>query len=152
MLSNRLTTRLRALLLLLVFASCDTITGPEGDLADAMARWQERGPADYSFVIQKSCECLPEVTQAREVVVRNRAVASVRYTSSMQPVDARYAADSPGVEGLFEIVDEAIEREAVRIDVTYDDHLGYPTRIEVDYSSPEVDDEVLYTISAFTPL
>jgi hypothetical protein len=65
------------------------------------------------------------------------------------PVAANRVALFPDVEGLFDIIDDAIERRAAQLLVQYDPDLGHPITIRIDYSRLTADDEVEYLISDF---
>ena len=47
---------------------------------------------------------------------------------------------------------DARRQRAVRVEVTYDPVLGYPTRIAIDYDATGVDDEVVYSARDLKPL
>jgi len=48
---------------------------------------------------------------------------------------------------MFALIQDAIDREADKITVTYDETLGYPTAINIDYSVMMADEEQSYTYS-----
>lgn len=56
------------------------------------------------------------------------------------------------VDGLFAAIDDAIERDAARIDARYDPQLGYPLEIAIDFSERIADEEVSYFASDLTPI
>jgi hypothetical protein len=60
------------------------------------------------------------------------------------PIPEEYADLFPSVEGLFEIIEEALNEGADRVDVEYDPPTGTPIRIDIDYIEAAVDDEILY--------
>ena len=78
------------------------------------------------------------------VSVRNGVVESQQYVSSGATVAAQYAAIFPAVEGLFEIIDDAIRNDTKPLTIQYDPTLGYPTRIAL--GDPAVD-APLYIVS-----
>jgi len=49
------------------------------------------------------------------------------------------------VLALFAKVEDAIDRDADRLDVRYDPRLGYPLEIAIDFIERAIDDEVTYT-------
>jgi hypothetical protein len=51
------------------------------------------------------------------------------------------------IPGLFNIIRRAHERNADRLDVSYNEALGYPTRITIDRSVWAIDDETDYQIT-----
>jgi hypothetical protein len=137
--------------LLAILLACSSATGLPRDLALARVRWAERGPASYSITILRSCECLAEGIGPVVVTVRNGVVESRHYTRDGTAVLPQYEHLFPPVEGLFEIVEGARRERAAQLDVSYDPTFGYPTRIDIDWHAPQVDDEVTYLASDFGP-
>lgn len=58
----------------------------------------------------------------------------------------------PSISDLFDIVQDALDRDVASLIVSYNSALGYPTRIDIDYSEEVMDEEVDYTIEDFVPL
>lgn len=83
--------------------------------------------------------------------MRDGGVAERRYSATGIPVDARWAETFPDVEGLFAIVQRAIDSGADRVDASYDARLGYPTRIAIDHDVRAADDEEVVLVTAFAP-
>ena len=53
------------------------------------------------------------------------------------------------IEGLFDIIQDAITDDVDHLAVTYDKENGYPTKIEIDYRSNAIDDEYTLIITEF---
>ena len=107
------------------------------------ARWELNQLSDYDYVYRRSCECLPAATSAMTVAVRGGEVASATDTQSGATVAAY---EYPTIDELFDLIQDAIDRDAERLDVTYDTWLDYPTQIRIDYDLETADDE--FTIEA----
>ena len=135
---------LAVLTLLLAAAACEAPTAPtEGDnLAAARARWTAQSGPSYSYKVNRSCECVLG-GRLMAVTVRNGAVTSAEYLDSSSPVEAALLTYVLTVPDLFDLIQDALDRKAAYLAVTYDPMYGYPTRIEVDYSANAVDDEVV---------
>jgi hypothetical protein len=139
-----------------LLAGCGLFTKSELDeerarLEDARATWRARGPAGYTYVFRRICFCAPAATNPVVIQVRQRSVVSVRYEDTGAAVDPSLLPLYPTVEGLFEIVEEAIDQEAEVVEATYDPTLGYPTSITLDGSSMIADDEATLTASGLVP-
>ena len=141
----------RVLVLVAGVAGCASATAPDRELEAARQRWADRGPADYRVTIARTCECLPEMAGPVLVEVRGGSV-SRRYVATGEAVAAAQAELFPEVPGLFELVADARDRRAARMEVIYDPVLGYPTRIAIDYDATAADDEVVYLASDFQSL
>lgn len=72
------------------------------------------------------------------------------YADSGEPASA--AATTYGtVEVLFDLIERALAQHAEVVDVSYDPARGVRISIAIDGSRQIADDEVLYTVFAFTP-
>jgi len=141
--------RLALLALVLTLAACESPTGPSDreQLLQARARWDANGSDSYSFEINRGCFC---VLGGRlvEVTVQDGAVVAAQYLDSKGPVDATLLGYVPTVPDLFDLIQDAIDRQAVSFVASYDPVYGYPTSIEIDYSATTADDELRYTARA----
>ena len=116
----------------------------ELELARNRALWNAFGDADYEYRMQRSCFCFPEFVAPGVVTVRADEISEVRAPDEFQFLDpAHYLT----IEGLFDVIQDAIDLEADVIGVVYDGDLGYPSVIDIDYIAPSVDDEIRYTAS-----
>ena len=142
------------LLCLAAFAACSDSTDPTDPataLADARARWARSGVADYQYTITRGCECSPESVGPVVIEVRNSQVVTRRYLTGTA-VDPQFAELFAAVPGLFDLIDEAIQGDAVGLAVRYNEEYGYPETIQIDWVAGVADDEVSYHISDFTVL
>lgn len=143
------------LLIVAGLAACGERTGPESMIASveaARARWAARGPAAYTMIVSRSCECLPEMSGPVAIEVRGGVLSSRTYTRTGKPVGATYAAVFPDVPGLFQLIEDAGRRGAFWVEVIYDPALGFPRRIVTDEDGTwGNDDEVVYSVGAFEP-
>jgi len=108
-------------------------------------QWQKAALSSYEYGYRKFCECHPDTPPETRVTVRNGAVVGVRH----RPVD--YAEEVPAeqrnlqfywtVDGLFDLLASAYER-GVRVRVAYDETLGFPTEIYIDYDAEFIGDEL----------
>ena len=58
-------------------------------------------------------------------------------------------ANLPGIDGLFQIVQDAIDRNVPVLEVSYNTDSGYPETIYIDYYSQVIDDEIYHVVSNF---
>jgi hypothetical protein len=83
-----------------------------------------------------SFECLPEDTLPMTVEVVDNVFVNVITSISGEPSECteRQCSNTiPTIDGLFEEIQDAIDSNAFRVVVQYDDEqLGYPTRISID--------------------
>jgi hypothetical protein len=151
----RLTTR--SLLAVTVFvaplllgAQCSIMgigSGQDDDLDDARRRWRAAGVEDYTFVLRRNCFCGGGVEPVR-IVVRDGVAVSYTVVATGQPLNPEWQEWHPTVEGLFDFLEDALDRDADRIDVQYDGGRGYPISIFVDYEERTADEEMGYEVQS----
>ena len=112
-------------------------------LDEAMARWETAGFEAYQMTLRRSCFCpSPDYTGPFDVTVRDGEIEAVRLEGA--EVDAERALT---VGDLFDLLEEAYERGAVTVNVTFDPEAGYPTELYIDYDERMADEEIGYTVS-----
>ncbi len=131
--------------------ACDSALSPNAELSEARRRWADKGPASYSMDLFRSCECTPEMTGPVVVNVQNGTMQS-RFYRTGGTVPPNIAPSFPGVEGLFDLIADARQRNAHRVEVRFDRELGYPAWLVIDYDRAIADDESTYSVMAFRRL
>jgi len=135
--------------MVLMAAACDggsvLGTAPEIlELSAARERWAEREPAEYQFNYTRSCFC-PALTNVR-VTVRNGVVVSARVIATGAELSPTERAEIPTIDGLFDVIESAIDQRAHELRVSYDAQMGFPMSIVLDYREMIADDEVFYEV------
>lgn len=121
----------------------------------ARQRWVEAGVPYYTFVIARSCECLPEIGRPTRVIVRRRAGARVEVIESITDAQTGEPASEErklyvlSVDGLFSLIEKAIDDGAADVRVVYDEAKGYPSSLYIDPNGTTVDDELILRVSGF---
>lgn len=128
------------------------VEGLKGDLERARERWDATGPASYRYTVTRQCFCIREALGPAVVTVRDGEVTAVTRAGSGEPVEPEYRDFFPSVEGLFEILEEAVERDADRIEVRYDPVLGSPVHVWIDYETGMADEETGFEATLPEPL
>ncbi|MEM7415244.1 MAG: DUF6174 domain-containing protein [Gemmatimonadota bacterium] len=143
---------LRTLLIAVAAASWAAClpTSPEDDLADEVAfyrqLWESSAPASYSFALRHTCFCGIPVLEPVRVTVGPSGIVSQVFVSTNEPVGAELSEVWPDVDGLFSVLEDALERDAERIDVTWNTAMGYPAEIYIDFSENISDEEQGYIV------
>lgn len=139
-------------------AACTVITGPDGrwgleqsDLTRARRTWSSNFIDDYEYVVRRDCFCSLGGVSVR-VTVQNDRVVAREIEGTATPVPSSLAYLYPTIDGLFAIVQDAIDRRADRIDATYDFDYGFPSDLYIDYDRRIADDEEGYTLLRFRAL
>lgn len=129
---------------------CDLV-GPDDrfeairDLARAHDLWVDAGIADYELRLRRSCFCPIEYLGPVILTVEGDSVTAAVYEADGEPVPADLMEVFPTVEGLFEVLAEALASRAERIDVSYDPSLGYPRDLYIDRAAFIADEEFGFT-------
>ncbi|MFP5355336.1 MAG: DUF6174 domain-containing protein [Gemmatimonadota bacterium] len=149
---------LSALALALTASACTVITGPDDewdfeqrDLTRAERTWSSNFIDDYEYVVRRNCFCAMGGVSVR-VVVQNDRVVAREIEGTATPLPSSMAYWYPTIDGLFAILQDAIDRRAYRIDATYDYDYGFPTDFYIDYDRHIADEEEGYTLIRFRAL
>ena len=117
-------------------------TGPEADLERAELRWATEGPPSYVYAVERICFCGVGARGPVRVRVQDGAVAERAYVDSGDPVPHALAELFPTVEGVFDLVRDALASGAHTVQVTYDPELGVPVDLWIDYHAQAADEEL----------
>lgn len=150
---RRLAPRARPVLIALAVAAlgCSDPLGPqENRLAEARAAWSLGAPAGYEFEFQRLCFCGPDTTRPVRIEVRFGEVTAVTVVETGETLAD--PSSFPTIEDLFDEVEDAIRRDAFSLDVQYDDDLGYPIEVTIDFDEQAQDEEMAFRVSAFRDL
>lgn len=139
------------LALVLAGGGCDILdpndNGPLTDLEVNRQRWEQVRPESYSMVLQRLCFCTEAgLGPVRIQVVGTTATERV-YVDSGDPVPETLAPFFPTVDGLFDVLVDAMDRDAHQIQVTYDGDTGIPVDIWIDYQANVADEEQGYQVT-----
>jgi len=113
------------------------------DLLAAKAKWGQ--PARYEYVFYKSCHCMSEFVQPMHVIVKDGTKINVTYvedaisgSESQDVINSVYT-----IEKQFMVIEQALSGpfKADSVVVDYDDELGYPLVLSIDYESAIADEE-----------
>jgi hypothetical protein len=145
-----------ALVLPLLLAGCGVVDNEdfwetERDRLERNAQlWASTAPAHYSFILERVCFCGTEVTRRVRIVVLGGSVTSRTYVDGNQPVSARWHDLFPAMEGIFQIVRDALDRRAAEFEAQYDPDRGYPRIVEIDYLKNAIDEELTIRVAGFS--
>lgn len=130
-----------------LLAGCDDDENPlQRELNENRAKWEA---ADINSYVFESSQAYFIVEEPIVVTVTNDVVTSAFFTPSGVMVSAERLASMRTIDGHFDIVQNAIDEDAVFLNVSYDDTFGFPADIAVDYREEVADDEISYFIRNF---
>jgi hypothetical protein len=115
---------------------------------DERETWRSQGIADYQVQFRLICFCAREATEPVILQVRNRALVSVTRVADGAAIDpSQWTGRYYTVDELFVLIEDARERGAAQVRVSYDRALGYPTEVFLDQSAGVADDERTFELS-----
>ena len=127
----------------LLLAACggDSTTAPANHLGEQRALWASQGLADYTFDAVRICYC--QFVADVRVTVKDGVITGVTELASEV---ARDPETFRTIDGLFDLVQDAYDRDAHEVQVEFDPSRGYPTRIWIDYVQMIADEEMGFTL------
>lgn len=149
-----------ALLLLAVAAAgCDNPFNNDQfqreELARARALWGREGGPSYTFTVELQCYCAPGTSLAPVVVTVKNGQPVSRIYAKAKPADPSITASAEvfgpydTVDELFEVIEDAIDRDANVLQVGYNDLKGFPDIINVAVKGGASNDQRIVFISDF---
>ena len=114
----------------------------QDDLNAARTQWSNQAFADYQYSILNG---KGQTFWAGDVTVVQGVIDSTSKTSG----NVDDTTGLPTIDGLFDIIQAAIDASADQIDVTYDPEFGYPVTGYIDYVSILADEERSFQVTNF---
>ncbi|MCW5317269.1 hypothetical protein GTQ43_26730 [Nostoc sp. KVJ3] len=111
--------------------------------------WNQANISNYRYTFSNGCFCIPDARGPVVIEVRNGQTTSITSVATHQPVNPQYFEKYKTIPKLFNVIQDAINRNAFSLNVRYNPKLGYPTQIDVDYDSQIADEEIYLTIDNF---
>jgi hypothetical protein len=140
--------------LLFLLMACDNSTAPEiTELDQAMQRWEQVGPSDYEYDLNRFCFCIP---LSGTVVVRadtlntvldkeTREPLTVVLNDEQVPVLEAYPDLFFTIDGFFDYIIEQKQRTD-EVELTFSADFGYPSEVVIDRSQMPVDGGISFEI------
>jgi len=129
--------------LLAVLYSCADPTGnpvPRTELEQNQERWAQQNISTYTYRFQRVCFC--GLVDPVDVTVRNGVITAVVVADSQEELDPSMFAQFYTVDGLFQVVQDALDGDAHSVVVAYHPQFGYPVDVAIDYIEMAIDDEL----------
>lgn len=108
------------------------------------ARWKGEGIGSYQYELRQNFGI---VFWAGRITVANGAVAGFQVLELIPPF--LEVNDVPSIDDLFDRIENAIERQAVQIDVQWNEELAYPESGYIDFDRRIADEEQGWSIVEF---
>ena len=110
-------------------------------------KWDSEMASNYQFNFQWSCYCAMDFVAEANIIVRENRVHSAAFVEGDVPIPHNVATERyEAIDGLFDILQSAIDENAHTIAANYHPDLGYPIEVWIDYEKNSVDEELGFTI------
>ncbi len=127
--------------------------GLQTDLDEHRALWDVAAITDYSMRFQRLCVfCSVDFLIPVRITVRGGTIDTVTDIDTEDPIAETTEGTFLTIDGVFDIIQDAIDQNASEIDVRYDAVLGYPTDVDIDPSRSFFGDDDRLVISEFQEL
>ena len=137
--------------LTVLLAGCTSLFDPDGsELDENMDRWANSGIEDYRFRFQRLCFCVS--VDPVEIDVIDGQIVSITLIETGEPPHPDLVDTYLTIDGLFAEIQDAMDRNAFSLSVSYHETLGYPTSIDIDYQANAIDEEMSYRASELVEL
>lgn len=126
----------------------EALSAAQTELNAAIALWNSKDVNHYEVRQQLSCFCTPNSTHPVGFEVKDDMVVtgSLEDLNDTDKIPASQLTVTPmTVEDAFALIQDAIDRQADSINVTYNATYGFPTVMNLDYSMMMADEEQYYT-------
>jgi hypothetical protein len=145
--------RTTAMLTMMVLAALAGCAGSDDHgLAAARKRWSSHVAPDYAVTWHQECFCPPEAVRPIRLEVSAGAITKATYVDDHQPVDALVRPGLTTIDGVFDLIEQAIDRGEATITVEYDPTWSFPSRFAIDPGPNVTDGGTLLRLSDFALL
>lgn len=123
----------------------------ESTLEANRALWAASQLDGYRCRFRWECFCTPDHVRVVDITVRHGTIVSVVDAVTRKPLGPQEAARYRTIDGLFDLVRDAIDYPAVSVLGAFDSDLGYPVAAYIDYEANLADEEIGFRIYALIP-
>lgn len=112
----------------------------QADLHNNRQKWNASGIENYRFDYRNICFCIRDYVNPVTIEIYRGTIISATVIESGESVNEEGFQRYKTVEALFDLIQDAIDRNVHRITLSYNNELGYPTWGSIDYD-PRIADE-----------
>ena len=113
-------------------------------LTENRRKWSSKAVKNYHYDFQRICFCVPAYTKPVKITVRDGVAAQIAHAETGEAVDKARFEIYYTVDQLFDYIQAAIDKKAYSINAVYDEEMGYPTSVEIDFIKNAIDDEMRF--------
>jgi hypothetical protein len=126
---------------------------PQTELDEHRALWDAAGVADYRMRFQRLCLfCDVQFLTPVRITVVADTIDQITDAETGELVEETVDGAFLTIDEIFDVIQGAIDDDAVEIDVRYDKQLGYPTDVQIDLSRALINDDAQFEVREFEEL
>ena len=119
----------------------------QSQLDNNRKKWDSEMASNYQFSFQWSCYCTMDFVAQVNITVQENRIHSAASVDGDVPIPLEVAIERyEAMDGLFDLLQSAIDENAYTISANYHPDLGYPIEVWIDYEKNSVDEELGFTI------
>ena len=112
-------------------------------------KWDSEMASNYQFNFQWSCYCAMDFVAEANIIVRENRIQNAAFVEGDVPIPRNVAIERyQTMDGLFDLLQSAIDEKAYTISAKYHPELGYPSEVWIDYERRTVDEELGFSIQS----
>jgi hypothetical protein len=140
-------------LLAVFMTGCAALVGQASGEVSQQEKWQDANVPHYRYELGISCFCVFAQDMPLVIEVKDNQVVSMAYKSGKEidPALLEQFQRYDTIDKLFAELEKA-QKEAEKVDVSYDKKYGFPIQITIDRAQQAADDELYLTVSNFEVL
>jgi hypothetical protein len=154
-------SRIACLVALLPAALAATLAGcgnnPAGpaqwaaDLDAAEAKWHAGAVQNYTYEIQRNCNCIVNQIRPVRITVRNGVLNRIAYSDTTGGfADTTLFRQFLTMDRYFAMLHDMVTSAPAHFTAQYTPSLGFPSYIAIDPNGSILDDEINITTTSFT--
>jgi hypothetical protein len=111
-------------------------------------QWESQSLDSYTFELTIGCFCgIASQTPALVTVLDDTVASAVRISDNVE-VQADLLPAIKTIDELFDLIEDAEGGGADDIQTEYDETVGFPSSISIDYIENAIDDEISYSVAS----
>jgi hypothetical protein len=123
----------------------DRLADVQSELDQNRKKWASAMASNYQFNFRWECYCSEEYVTPVNITVRENRIVAVDFVVKHR---VPFAIDYQTIEGLFDLLQEGIDKDAHSISAEYHPELGYPVKASIDYEEYTIDEELGFGIDS----
>ena len=126
----------------------DRLADVQSKLDQNRQKWMSKEVSNYQFNFQWNCFCGPEHVAPVNISVRENRIGSAAFVEDDVPVAVEGLKRYRTIDGLFDLLQEGIDKNAHTFSAEYHSELGYPIKGSIDYEKDKRDEELSFEIDS----